>query len=89
MPETNNEPNGLPAHVVSFRSMPTFSNPNIQSWLSTLAGALVILTGIVGYLQSNLPPKPPTVPVVQPAATALTPAQLQQIIDALKSQEKK
>lgn len=66
--------------------MPLFSNPNVQSWLSTLAGALVILTGIVGYLQQNLPPKPPTVPVVQPAATALTPAQLQQILDAMKAQ---
>ncbi len=84
MPEIN-EPSGVPAHVVSFRAMPIFSNPNVQSWLSTLAGVLVLLTGIVGYLQQNLPPKP-TVPVVAPAAAALTPAQLQQIIDAMKAQ---
>ena len=77
------------SHPASWAAMPMLSNPNIQSWLSTLAGALVILTGIVGYLRSNLPttavvPNPPA--IVQPAAPVLTAAELQQILDQRKAQ---
>jgi hypothetical protein len=51
---------------------------------------LVILSGIVGYLRSNLPPTTvvPTAPpaIAQPAAPVLTPAELQQILDQRKAQ---
>jgi hypothetical protein len=78
------------SHPASWAAMPLLSNPNVNSWLSTLAGALVILSGIVGYLRSNLPPTTivPVAPpaIVQPAPPVLTAAEIQQILDQRKAQ---
>lgn len=70
---------------VTFAHMPFWSNPNVQSWL---VGLFIV---VVGYISSNnpFPAKPTTpAPAVQPAPLQLTPAELQQILDARKAAAK-